>query len=97
MKFLQRLEDILKAHKGGFLGGETAGAVDYILWPWIERLGALKVLKPGKLANCCRGMPSEGALIALGMQLDAPFRSICCVAPTVKQSASFTNPRSINC
>lgn len=48
VKFLQRLEDILKAHKGGFLHGETAGAVDYILWPWFERLGALKILKPGK-------------------------------------------------
>ena len=47
VKFLQKLEDAIKANQGGFLGGDTPGAVDYILWPWIERIGAVKLLRPG--------------------------------------------------
>ena len=38
----------MTAHEGGFLSGKDApGAVDYLLWPWFERLGAVKKLKPG--------------------------------------------------
>ena len=48
VKYVQRLEGIVKAHEGGFLSGEDApGAVDFLLWPWFERLGATKKLKPG--------------------------------------------------
>ena len=38
----------MTAHEGGFLSGKDApGAVDYLLWPWFERLGAAKKRKPG--------------------------------------------------
>ena len=47
VKFIQKLEDAVKTNQGGFLGGDTPGAVDYLLWPWIERIGALKLLRPG--------------------------------------------------
>ena len=47
LKVIQKLEDAIKANQGGFLGGDTPGAVDYILWPWIERIGAVKLLRPG--------------------------------------------------
>ena len=51
MKVIQKLEDAVKANQGGFLGGDTPGAVDYILWPWIERLGAVKLLRPGTIVQ----------------------------------------------
>ena len=39
----------MTAHEGKFLSGEDVpGAVDYLLWPWFERLGAVKKLKPGE-------------------------------------------------
>ena len=47
--FFQRLENIIKAHgENGFLGGiDKPGAVDYLVWPWIERSLALKILSKG--------------------------------------------------
>ena len=47
VKVIQKLEEVIKANQGGFLGGDTPGAVDYLLWPWIERIGAVKLLRPG--------------------------------------------------
>ena len=48
--YVRRLEEVLKQHKNGFLGGDDApGAVDFLLWPWFERLDAVKTLKPGMI------------------------------------------------
>lgn len=50
--FFQRLEDVIKLHGGkGFLDGsvEKPGATDYLLWPWIERSVALKLVSSGEL------------------------------------------------
>ena len=54
--FLEKLENILKKHQATskdqklYLGG-TEGrplAVDYLLWPWLERLEALSVVNESK-------------------------------------------------
>ena len=48
--FLQRLNDLVKSHKGGFMSAgdsPTATAVDYLIWPWLERFKALKLISPG--------------------------------------------------
>ena len=47
--FIQKLEIIIKSHPGGFVGENySPGAVDYLIWPWFERLDAIKILTPGK-------------------------------------------------
>jgi len=38
---LQPLEDDLSARGGKFFGGDKPGMVDYMLWPWAERAGAI--------------------------------------------------------
>ena len=48
--FFQRLEKLIKAHgENSFLAGgvDKPGAVDYLVWPWIERSLALKILSKG--------------------------------------------------
>ena len=48
-KFIQKLEDIIKSHPGGFVGErDSPAAVDFLIWPWFERLGALKILAPSE-------------------------------------------------
>ena len=52
--FFQKLEDTLKHHKEDlgmqFVGGATKpGAVDYLIWPWIERSRALKIANTSKM------------------------------------------------
>ena len=52
--FFQKLEDALKRHKEDlgmqFIGGVTKpGAVDYLIWPWIERSQALKIASTSKM------------------------------------------------
>jgi glutathione S-transferase len=43
--FLKRLNDLVKSRPGGFVAeGTSPGAVDYLIWPWVERLAALKLL-----------------------------------------------------
>ena len=54
VSFFQRLEDTIKVHQEKlglqFLGGPTSpGAVDYLIWPWIERAQGLKIVSSGKL------------------------------------------------
>ena len=54
VSFFQRLEDAIKSHKEKlnmqFLGGiAKPGAVDYLIWPWIERTQAVKIASPGKI------------------------------------------------
>ena len=54
VEFFQRLENTIKLHKEKlgmqFIGGSTnPGAVDYLIWPWIERALPLKTVSPGKL------------------------------------------------
>ena len=45
--FLQKLNDVVKSHSGGFMSeGNSPTAVDYLIWPWHERLGALKIIAP---------------------------------------------------
>ena len=44
---------MIKLHKEKFnmqFIGDSAkpGAVDYLIWPWIERTQALKIASPGK-------------------------------------------------
>ena len=54
--FLRQLNDIVKSHPGGFLSeGDSPGAVDYLIWPWLERYAALKIIAPRKLElrSCC--------------------------------------------
>ena len=45
---------MIKLHKEKFnfqFIGDSAkpGAVDYLIWPWIERTQALKIASPGKI------------------------------------------------
>ncbi len=48
VKFITRMEEVIRKNKDGYLGGETeAGAADYLLWPWFERLGAIAIIRPG--------------------------------------------------
>lgn len=53
--FFQRLEKVIQHHgENSFFGGvEKPGAADYLLWPWIERTQALKLLSPGKIWDWC--------------------------------------------
>lgn len=52
--FLQKLDNVVKSHPGGFMGGgDSPAAVDYLIWPWIERYGALKILCPSKFLSSC--------------------------------------------
>ena len=48
--FFGRLEKIIERHgENSFLGGvDKPGAADYLVWPWIERTQALKVISQGK-------------------------------------------------
>ena len=32
-------------------GKDSPAAVDYLIWPWFERLDAIKILAPGKYQN----------------------------------------------
>ncbi|KAK7112179.1 glutathione S-transferase omega-1-like [Littorina saxatilis] len=38
---LQRLEDELSQRKSPYFGGEKAAFIDYMIWPWLERLPVL--------------------------------------------------------
>lgn len=38
---LQKLENELKERKSVFFGGEKAAFIDYMVWPWLERLPVL--------------------------------------------------------
>ena len=39
-KFIQKMEQHISKNGGKFLMGEKVGAVDFLVWPWIERLEA---------------------------------------------------------
>lgn len=53
-KFIQKLEDIIKSHPGGFVGErDSPAAIDFLIWPWFERLGALKILAPSEYLHQC--------------------------------------------
>ena len=41
-----RLEELLKTQK--FLAGEEQGAVDLLIWPWLERFGVMKQRVPSE-------------------------------------------------
>lgn len=41
---LEALQEELKKRGGKFLGGDTPGIVDYMIWPWFERIGVLPKL-----------------------------------------------------
>jgi glutathione S-transferase len=46
-EFLKRLNDLIKLHPGGFVAeGTSPGAVDYLIWPWFERLPAIQLFSP---------------------------------------------------
>ena len=50
--FLRQLNDVVKSHPGGFMSeGDSPGAVDYLIWPWLERYGALKIIAPRKFVT----------------------------------------------
>ena len=44
--YLQKLEELLRTQV--FLAGEEQGAADLLIWPWLERLGALKLKTPSE-------------------------------------------------
>ena len=44
-KYLETLEEKLK--KSAFFGGDAVSAVDYLIWPWGERLAPTQQLSPG--------------------------------------------------
>lgn len=47
--FLKELEDIIQENGNKFSqAGDNPGAVDFLIWPWFERIGALKLLNPGE-------------------------------------------------
>ena len=49
LDFYQKLENIFKQHgENNFLGdADKPGAADYLVWPWIERSLAFKILSQG--------------------------------------------------
>ncbi len=44
-KYVQTLEEKLRAG-GPFFGGVEANAVDYLIWPWFERLETVQKMRP---------------------------------------------------
>ena len=50
MDFFERIEKVLKLHgDNSYLGDvDKPGAADYLVWPWIERSQAFKILGTGK-------------------------------------------------
>ncbi|XP_050297679.1 pyrimidodiazepine synthase-like [Anthonomus grandis grandis] len=49
IKALQPLEDELVARGTKFFGGDKPGMIDYMLWPWAERAGAIALKLGTKL------------------------------------------------
>ena len=45
---LQELEEELQKRESHFLGGNSVGMTDLMIWPWIERLPALDLGFPGE-------------------------------------------------
>lgn len=43
-KYLEELEGQLK-QRGNFFGGEEANAVDFLIWPWFERLETIQTMR----------------------------------------------------
>lgn len=46
---LKMLDDELSKRATTFLGGNIPGMVDYMIWPWFERLGLISELSNDKL------------------------------------------------
>ena len=46
MKFIERMEESITAHGGQYLFGDLS-AVDFLVWPWIERIEPALIAFPG--------------------------------------------------
>ncbi|XP_007443177.1 glutathione S-transferase omega-1 [Python bivittatus] len=42
---LLKLEEILGKHKTKFFGGNSVSMIDYLIWPWFERMEAFQLLE----------------------------------------------------
>jgi len=58
---LNQYEKLLSA--GGYFAGEKPGYVDYMIWPWIERLSAVEILSDNKLGVTVDKYPKLAAYI----------------------------------
>ena len=48
-RFLKELEGVLQENGNKFFqAGDAAGAVDFLIWPWFERIGGLRLMNPGE-------------------------------------------------
>ncbi|XP_050676444.1 pyrimidodiazepine synthase-like [Leptidea sinapis] len=45
---IQVLEDELITRGTNYFGGSRPGMVDYMIWPWVERLYLIRAISPGK-------------------------------------------------
>lgn len=57
-KGLQIFEDDLAKREITFFGGQNPGIVDYMIWPWMERLPSLPILSHGMLKVQMENYPS---------------------------------------
>ncbi len=82
--FFQKLESAIKNHKEKlgyqFIGDRAKpSAADYLIWPWIERSQALKIISPGKLHctyNIARTSRFDGGELSIGESVSSPPHSL---------------------
>ncbi|CAH2006312.1 unnamed protein product [Acanthoscelides obtectus] len=48
VEMLQEFENELAERNTAYFNGDTPGMLDYLLWPWAERAGVIKLMR-GKL------------------------------------------------
>jgi glutathione S-transferase len=41
LKYLKSVEEVIGQYGGPFIMGDTASAIDFLIWPWFERLPAV--------------------------------------------------------
>ncbi|PSN30060.1 Pyrimidodiazepine synthase [Blattella germanica] len=71
LKDLETYEKELASRGTVFFGGYTPGMLDYMIWPWFERIEALKVLGGDKLAIPKNRIPKLQNWTKLMVQDDA--------------------------
>lgn len=48
MKVIGEIEALITSNGGQFVLGPEVGAVDFLIWPWLERLEPAMVAFPGQ-------------------------------------------------
>ncbi|XP_006880016.1 PREDICTED: glutathione S-transferase omega-1 isoform X2 [Elephantulus edwardii] len=73
-KKLSKLEEVLTSKKTTFLGGNSVSMIDYLIWPWLERLEALELTgcvdHTPKLQLWMAAMSKDPAVSALALDVN---------------------------